>query len=397
MKKREIIDFEKRYVLQIYSRYPVILDRGKGVYVYDIDGKRYLDFLAGISVNNLGYGNERITEIIAESSKKLIHTSNLFYLKPQIEFAKKVSEASNKGKLFFANSGAEANEAAIKLARAYGNSFSRPKRKIISLKNSFHGRTLATIYATRQKKYQKGFEPKLSGFIYAKANDIDSVKRLIDNKTSAIMIEFVQGEGGVNVLDKKFVKEVYNLCKKNEIIFIADEIQTGLGRTGKLFAFQYYNIIPDVITLAKSIAAGFPMGVMIAKNKYAKFLKPGMHASTFGGGYLVTEVANYVFDTVSSKKFLDNINKNAKYFKEKLNNLKDEFQFVEEVKGIGLMLALELKIECKDIVLKALEQGLIINCIQNKILRFLPPLIVSKKEIDSCVAILKDVFLKLKT
>jgi len=397
MKTKDIRNFEKKYILQTYTRYPVILDKGKGVYVYDINGKKYLDFLAGISVNNLGYGNEDITKIVTESAKKLIHTSNLFYLEPQIEFAKKVSDASNKGKLFFANSGAEANESAIKLARAYGNSFNPPRRKIISLKNSFHGRTLATIYATGQKKYQKGFEPKLSGFVYAKANDIDGLKKMIDNKTSAIIIEFVQGEGGVNVLEKEFVKEVYKVCKKNGIIFIADEIQTGLGRTGKLFAYQHYGVVPDVITLAKSIAAGFPMGAMTVKNKYAKFLKAGMHASTFGGGYLVTKVANYVFDTVSSKKFLDKVEKNGNYFKDRLNELKDEFGFIKEVKGFGLMLALELNINCKDIVLEALENGLIINCIQNKILRFLPPLIISREEIDIGIEILKNVFSKIKT
>lgn len=394
--KQNIIETEKKYIINTYTRYPVVLTKGKGVYVYDIKGKKYLDFLAGISVNNLGYANKEILAIINKTAKELIHTSNLFYTIPQVELARKLSILTNKGKVFFANSGAEANESALKLARAYGNSFTPARRKIITLKNSFHGRTIATLFATGQKKYQKGFEPKIKDFIYATQNDVNNIKNLIDNKTAAVLIEFIQGEGGVNVLKKDFVKFLYNLCNEKGIIFIADEIQTGLGRTGKLFAFQHYNIVPDIITIAKSIAAGLPMGVMVAKNKYAKYLKPGMHASTFGGGYVVSSVANYVLDTVSSKSFLKNISQTSKYFYQKLIEIQNDFNFIKKVKGMGLMLALELDIDCKEIVQKALKNGLILNCVQNKILRFLPPLIIERKEIDSAMAILRKIFKEVK-
>ncbi len=392
----QLVNLEKKYIVQTYARYPVILTKGEGVYVYDEKGRKYLDFLSGISVNNLGYNNRKIIKIIEDSAKKLIHTSNLFYTEPQIKLAQKLSELSNKGKVFFANSGAEANEAAIKLARAYGNSFKPAKNRIITLKNSFHGRTLATMFATGQKKYQKGFEPRLKEFVYAAPDDINGLKKLITERTAAIMIEFVQGEGGINVLSKEFVKFIYKICKEKNIIFIADEIQTGLGRTGKLFAYQHFGVIPDVITLAKSIASGLPIGVMIAKNKYAKFLKPGMHASTFGGGYLVCNVANYVVDTVSSPAFLKRVQENSKYFIQRLQELKDEFKFIKKVKGIGLMLALELDMECKNIVLEALRRGLILNCIQERILRFLPPLVITKKHIDSAIKILREIFRGIK-
>jgi len=387
---------EKKFIINTYSRYPIILTRGDGVYLYDNKNKKYLDFLSGISVNNLGYNNSEIIKIINESVKKLIHTSNLFYTEPQIKLAEKLSKLTNKGQVFFCNSGAEANEAAIKLTRAYGNYFKIPKHNIITLKNSFHGRTLATVFATGQEKYQKGFEPRIETFIYAEPNNIENIKKLINEKTAGIMIEFVQGEGGVNVLDKNFVKYIYKICQEKEIIFIADEVQTGLGRTSKLFAFQHYGVIPDIITLAKSLAAGLPMGAMIAKRKYSKYFKPGMHASTFGGGFLVSNVANYVVDKVSNKNFLKNIQRVGNYFYKKLIELKNEFSFIEEVKGLGLMLGLKLSIEANKIVLKAIENGLIINSVQNYILRFLPPLIITEKEIDEAIEILRKIFKEIQ-
>lgn len=392
----ELFKKEKKFIINTYKRYPVILKKGDGVYLYDINNKKYLDFLAGISVNNLGYNDDGIKKVIKNSIDFLIHTSNLFYTEPQIELAEKLSNLTNRGKVFFCNSGAEANEAAIKLCRAYGNSLNPPKHNIITLRNSFHGRTLATLFATGQKKYQKGFEPKIKTFLYAEPNNFKSVEKLLNKNVSGIMIEFIQGEGGVNVLDKNFVKDIYNLSREKNIMFIADEVQTGLGRTGKLFAFQHYNVIPDVITLAKSLAGGLPMGAMIAKNEFAKYFKPGMHASTFGGGFLVASVANYIIDKVSNKNFLKNVQTNGKYFYKKLLQLKKEYDFITEVRGLGLMLALKLNFDAYPIVEKALEKGLIINSVQNNILRFLPPLIVTKKEIDKAVEILNEIFNEIK-
>ena len=296
----ELIKKEKKFVLQTYGRYPVALKKGDGVYVWDVNNKKYLDFLAGIAVNSLGYNNKEINKVVNRSLDMLIHTSNYFYLEPQINFAEKLSNLTNKGKVFFGNSGAEANETALKLARAYGNSFKKNRKKIITLKESFHGRSLATIFATGQKKYQKGFSPKVGNYVYLKPGDIKSLNKALDNDVSAVLIELIQGEGGVNILDKEYVQTMYKICKQKKILFMVDEVQTGLGRTGKLFAFKHFNIIPDVITLAKSIAGGFPMGVAVIKNEYAGILKPGMHASTFGGGYLVSSVAAKILDIISA-------------------------------------------------------------------------------------------------
>ncbi|MBN1899593.1 MAG: aspartate aminotransferase family protein [Spirochaetes bacterium] len=389
---KDIIQLEKKYVLQTYTRYPVILEKGSGVYVYDNKGKAYLDFMAGISVNNLGYADKGVLNVIRSASKKLVHTSNLFYTEPQVKLAEKISGLTNKGKVFFANSGAEANETAIKIARAYGNSFKSPKQKIITLQKSFHGRTLATVFATGQEKYQKGFEPKIKGFQYARVNDIKSIKHLVDKQTCAIMIEFVQGEGGVNVLDEDFVKNINELCKKHRIILIADEVQTGFGRTGKMFAFEHYRIIPDIVTMAKSIASGLPMGAVAIKNKFVKYLKKGMHASTFGGGYLISTVALYNLEKIANDDFLIRVKVISDYFYKKLLELKNEFSIIKNVRGIGLMLAVELNGKASPLVSKALEKGLIVNGIQNNILRFLPPLIIEKTHVDQAVGILKEVF-----
>ncbi len=393
---KEIFNLEKKYIINTYTRYPVVLEKGKGCWVYDIKGKKYLDFLAGIAVNNLGYSHPEIIKTINQASKNLIHTSNLFYLKPQIELAEYVSRITNKGKVFFANSGAEANEAAIKLARVYGNQFSPPRRNIITLKNSFHGRTIATMSATGQKKYQKGFEPIIPYFKYITPNNIKEAEKAINEKTSAVIIEFIQGEGGVFPLDREYVKNLYKLCKERKVLFIADEIQTGCGRTGYPFAFYIYKVVPDIITIAKGIASGLPMGIMVARNEYAKLLKPGMHASTFGGGYLISSVALKTLKIITSKEFLSHIRKVSKYFINRLNYLKEKYKFISQVRGTGLMLGLVLKIECKEIVQKCLERGLILNCVQNNVLRFLPPLIVTEKEIDTGINILDKVFAEIK-
>lgn len=383
---------EKDYIVQTYSRYPVFLKRGNGVYLWDHLNKKYLDFLSGIAVNNLGYNHLQIKSVINTPFNKLVHTSNLFYTEPQIKLAEKLSKLTNRGRVFFANSGAEANEAALKLARAYGNQFKEPRKKIVTLKNSFHGRTLATVFATAQKKYQKGFKPKVGNYIYLEPNKPKKLKKILTNDVSAIFVELIQGEGGINILDKDFVQSIYLLCKKRKILFMVDEVQTGFGRTGQLFAFQHYQIVPDVITLGKAIANGFPMGVMIAKKSFSEVLGSGMHASTFGGGYFISQIAKKVLDIISTKMFINHVNKMSGYFQEKLNEIKKTYPFVQEVRGKGLMLGLKLKMDGQPIVEKLLKRGLITNCVQGNILRFLPPLIIQKHHINEAVKKLHYVF-----
>ncbi len=396
MTYEELLQKEKQVVLQTYTRYPMALKKGKGLYVWDVHNKKYLDFLSGIAVNNLGHYNKDIYHIIKKAAKELIHTSNYFYQQPQIELAEKLSHLTNKGKVFFSNSGAEANECALKLARVYGNQFFPKKQVMVTLKESFHGRTLATIFATGQEKYQKGFEPAAGKYRYLTPNKIEEIYSILSQDVSTVLIELIQGEGGLNQLDYEFVQTLNKVCQEKKILLMVDEVQTGFGRTGKLFAFEHYGIIPDVITLAKPIAAGLPMGLTIIKNEYADLLQPGMHASTFGGGYLVCSVANKVLDIINQARFLEHIKEVGDYFKGKLVDLKTKYNFIEKVKGLGLMLGLGLKFPCKEIVVKALHEGLIINCVHEDVLRFVPPLIVEKKHVNQVFGILDKIFSGMK-
>lgn len=387
---------EKEYVLQTYTRYPLALKRGKGAFVWDLDNKKYLDFLAGIAVNALGYGHPAVTKEIQKALKHLVHTSNYFYTRPQADYAEKLSNLTNKGKVFFSNSGAEANECALKLARAYGSRPGVMRTKIVTLENSFHGRTLATVFATGQTKYQEGFGPPAGDYAYLEINHISQIPRLVKEDVAAVIVELVQGEGGVNVLKQDFVKALWDVCKKKDILFMADEIQTGFGRTGKLFAFEHYALLPDVITLAKPAAGGLPMGLTVIKKDYAGLLKPGMHASTFGGGYLVCSAALKVLEIISDEKFLARVRSTGDYFLARLNALKEKYDFIAEVRGMGLMLGLELKFSAREFVNKALQEGLIINCVQENVLRFVPPLIITEKEAEKAAGILDLLFSRKK-
>lgn len=382
-----MIEEANKYLFQNYGRLEYFFEKGEGCYLFDEKGKKYLDMLSGIAVNGLGYNHPKLTKAICEQASKIIHISNLFYIKPQIEVAKILSENSFGGKVFFCNSGAEANEALIKLVRRYFYDKKENKYKIITFEGSFHGRTLATVTATAQPKYQEGFYPLVEGFKYAKFNDIESVKKLINEKTAAVLIELVQGEGGVNPADKEFVKELYNLCKEKEILFTVDEVQTGIGRTGKLFAYQHFDIQPDIVSLAKGLGGGVPIGAIVAKDEIAKSFIPGTHASTFGGNYLSTVAAKVVLEEVLSDGFLDNVNQVGEYLKEKLKT------FGFPVKGLGLMVGMDLpkEISAKEIMKKALEKGLIIGTAGENTLRFVPPLIITKKEVDTAIEILKEV------
>ncbi len=382
-----MIEEAKKYLFQNYGRFEYFFEKGEGCYLFDENGKKYLDMLSGIAVNALGYNHPKLTKALCEQASKIIHISNLFYIKPQIEVAKILSENSFGGKVFFCNSGAEANEALIKLVRRYFYDRKQEKYEIITFEGSFHGRTLATVTATAQPKYHEGFYPLVEGFKYAKFNDIQSVKRLINEKTAAILIELVQGEGGVNPANKDFIKDLYNLCKEKEILFTVDEVQTGIGRTGKLFAYQHFDIQPDIISLAKGLGGGVPIGAVISKDEVAKSFIPGTHASTFGGNYLSTVAAKVVLEEVLSPGFLDNVNQVGEYLKEKLKI------FGFPVKGLGLMVGMDLpkEIPAKEIVKKALEKGLIVGTAGENTLRFVPPLIITKKEVDYAIDILKEV------
>ncbi|NPA52284.1 MAG: aspartate aminotransferase family protein [Aquificae bacterium] len=375
-----------KYLMPNYARYPILFEKGEGVYLYDEKGNIYLDMLAGIAVNVLGYSHPAITKAICQQAKKLIHTSNLFYIKPQIELAKILVENTIKGKVFFCNSGAEANETAIKLARRYFFTKGENRYEIITFKGGFHGRTLGALSATFTPEYQEGFKPLLEGFRYAEFNSIDSVLDKVNEKTAGVMIEIVQGEGGINPAKKEFLQDLQNLCREKNILLIVDEVQTGIGRTGKLFAFQHFDLNPDIITTAKALGGGVPIGAVVAKDNVSSTFSAGTHGSTFGGNYLATEVAKQVLKIVNQKDFLEEVSEKGEYFKQKL---KETFGF--KVKGLGLMIGLELPshIEAKDIAKESLKKGLIIGTAGKNTLRFVPPLIVQKNHIDEAVEKLK--------
>ncbi len=388
MDTAEIIKLSKRYIMNTYGKRSIALVKGKGMYVWDADGKKYLDFLAGIAVNALGHCHPEIVKAVKKQVSTLIHTSNLYHIKQQAELAELLIKHSFKGKCFFCNSGAEANEAAIKLAR---KSTEPDKFETITMTGSFHGRTMATITATDNARYRKGIEPLPGGFKRAVFNDIKSIKKCISDKTCAIMIEPVQGESGIHIAKKDFITELRKLCDSEKILLIFDEVQCGLGRTGKLFAYEHYNIEPDMITLAKSLGSGLPIGALIAKDKTSSGFGPGDHASTFGGNPLCCAAALTTLRIILRNNLSQHALKMGAHLKNKLEVLKKKYSFIREVRGIGLMIGVELDFECKEIVEKCQKAGLLTNCASGNVLRFLPPFIVSKKEIDKAVNILDKI------
>ncbi|MDK2929633.1 MAG: acetylornithine/N-succinyldiaminopimelate aminotransferase [Methanococcus sp.] len=389
LEKEQIISDEKKYVIGTYGRVPVVLVKGNGMSVFDTDGKEYLDFLAGIGVNNVGHCHPKVVEAIKNQAEKLIHVSNIYYNIPQIELAKKLVNLSGLDKAFFCNSGAEANEAAIKLARKYAKANGK-EGEIITMEHAFHGRTLTTITATPKAKYQEGFEPLPTGFKYIPFNDIDALKAGISEKTSAIMIEPVQGEGGIHPADKEYLKAVRKLCDENNIVLIFDEVQCGMGRTGTVFSYEQYGVIPDIVTLAKGLGGGFPIGAMVAKSEIASAFTPGSHGTTFGGNPLACASSAAALDVIS--ELLDNAVEMGKYFKNSLKTLEEKYEFVKEVRSLGLMVGVELTFNGSEIVSKMFEKGFLINCTSDTVLRFLPPLIVEKEHIDAMISALDEVF-----
>lgn len=392
-----MITYEKKYLMDTYNRYPIMLVKGEGTRVWDSEGNAYLDFVAGIAVNSLGHCHPALVEAIKKQAETLIHCSNLYWNEKQIELAKMISENSFGGKVFFANSGAEANEGAMKLARKYASlKYGGKRYKIITAKNSFHGRTFGALTATGQEKYHKGFGPLLAGFKYVPLNDIEALYEAVDDEVCAIMLEVIQGEGGIHEATPEYVKAVRKICDENDLLFILDEVQTGIGRTGKLFGYEHYGVVPDIMTLAKGLGGGFPIGAIVAKEDKAVF-KPGDHASTFGGNPLACAAGIAVLNEVTKDGFLESVDKKGKYFREGLETLQKKHKVMKEIRGKGLMVGCELNLEdASEIVLKALEKGLLINSVSYNVLRFVPPLIVREEEIDEALQILDDVLSEIR-
>ncbi len=389
MDYRKTIRLYYDYVINCYTRVPLVLERGKGTRVWDAQGVEYLDFFPGWAVSGIGHCHRRVVEAIKRQAEELLHVSNNYYHESQGLLAEKIIHHSFPGKVFFCNSGAEANEAAFKLVRKIGN----PSRnEIITMDRSFHGRTLAAVTATGQKKYQEGFEPLPGGFVNVPFNDFEALERAVTPKTIAIMMEPIQGEGGVRVADHPYMASVRRLCHDKKIILILDEVQTGMGRTGRMFCYKNFGIEPDVMTLAKSLGGGFPIGAMVAKKEIADVLTPGTHATTFGGSPLACAASLATFEAIEKEKLINNAVIAGSYLFKRLNELKRQHVIVKEVRGLGLMAGLELTIEGKNIYEECLKRKLLINCTQGNVLRLMPALVVKEKEIDRAVQILDEVF-----
>ena len=398
MEIKKLLEESGRYIMNTYNRAPIDLRKGRGVKVWGSDGKEYLDFVGGVAVNILGHCHPKIVVAIQKQAQRLIHVSNLYHIEPQIKLARLLVEHSFADKVFFCNSGAEANEAAIKLARKYAKEHQgKDKFEIITALNSFHGRTLATVTATGQEKFQKGFEPLMPGFKYVPFNDISALGSLIKQNTCAVMLEPIQGEGGVKIPDPDYFKNVRELCDKNNLLLILDEVQTGMGRTGKLFAYEHYNVTPDIMTLAKGLGSGVPIGAMLASDKVSSAFVPGSHASTFGGNPLVCTASIATLETLLEDGILlDQCKRMGEYLRKELKNLQKEFpSVVIDVRGKGLLVGMELTRDCTTIVKACMEKGLLLNCTAGNVLRFTPALIVQEKDIDHMLDILGNVLSSL--
>ncbi|MDF2879235.1 MAG: acetylornithine transaminase [Clostridia bacterium] len=390
----EYITLGQTYVMNTYNRFPIVIDHGEGVYIYDNQGKKYLDMCAGIAVNALGYSHKGLTEALKAQVDQLLHISNLYYIPQQIEAAKLLVEHSIFDKAFFCNSGAEANEAALKLAKKYGKRLRETKTKVITMNHSFHGRTYGALSATGQTKYQKNFTPMMPGFSHAEYNDIESLKALIDADTCAVLIEVLQGEGGIVPGNKAYLKEVEALCKAYDALLIVDEVQTGIGRTGTLFAFENFDIKPDVVTLAKALGGGVPIGAMLCTSK-ADVFEPADHAATFGGNPLATTAAKVVLNELINTDLLEQVKEVGSYLEQELYKIKQEFSLVTAVRGMGLMQGLVLNSSPKDVVNKCIEKGMLVVGAGENVVRFVPPLVITKEHVDECISILKEALAEL--
>jgi predicted acetylornithine/succinylornithine family transaminase len=391
--QEELIKKATQYIANTYTRFPIVITKGEGCWLWDVNGRRYLDLLAGIAVCNLGHAHENVVEGLSAQAKKLFHVSNLFYMEPQIKAAQMLVEHSFGDKVFFCNSGAEANEAAIKLARRYSwNKYGEGRHDIITMENSFHGRTVNTLAATGQKKFGVGFEPLTEGFVHVPFNDINAVRDAITDKTCAVMLELIQAEGGVYVADKNYVTELRELTKAKDVLLVLDEVQTGIGRTGAFFAYEHFGITPDIMSLAKALGNGFPVGAMVATDDVMSAFVPGTHASTFGGNPLASSAVIATLNTLIDDNVIKKCAEAGKYLHGRLLEIQKDFPFVVEVRGMGLIWGIELSIDADAIAKEFLQEGIILNCTKGTTLRLVPPLIIKKEEIDIFLETAKRIF-----
>ncbi|HUS73547.1 MAG TPA: aspartate aminotransferase family protein [Sedimentisphaerales bacterium] len=388
MNTQETIDLFDKYVIGNYPRLPRVIIKGQGCYMFDADGNKILDMFPGWAVSAIGHCHPKVVEAIRSQASELLHIDNTFYSEPQGKLAKLLSERAFGGKSFFCNSGAEANEAALKLARLHTP---QQKYKFITTEGSFHGRTFATLTATAQPKHHEGLLPLLPGFIYVPFNDIEALEAAFTDEVAAVMVEPIQGEGGINIPDKEYLQAIRRLCDENGALVIFDEVTTGLGRTGKWFAYQHFDVTPDIMTMAKALGGGVAIGAMMAKEEVAASLVPGKHATTFGGSALVCAAAVAVIEAIEEENLLENAVNMGQYAKEKLEQLKQKHSIIDHVRSVGLMIGVQLTSSGSQIVDKCLQNGLRINCTQGTVLRFMPPMIVNKSQIDQAIDILDNV------
>lgn len=390
MKDNNCKNLYQSHIIRAFDREEILMERGEGVYLYDSEGNKYLDFLAGIAVNTLGYNHEKFTKILTKQVNTLIHCSNYFFIAPQIDLAEELAKRTGLQKVFFTNSGAESNEAALKIAKAYFyDNYGLKRNKIMSFKNSFHGRTMGALAATGQEKFQKKFINPKKDYVYAEFNDIEDVKKNLDESVGAVIFEVIQGEGGVIPADEDFMTELNKICKERDILLIVDEVQTGIGRTGYFSAYEYYGIKPDIVTFAKGLGSGIPIGAVVVSEKLQDVIKPGMHGTTFGGNPLSTQAGLAVLKIMDEENILENVKVVGDYMIEQLLKLKERKNSIVDVRGRGLMIGVELDRETKPIYKAALKEGLIISATARNVIRILPPLIIEKKHVDKMIEILE--------
>ncbi|MBN1796516.1 MAG: aspartate aminotransferase family protein [Sedimentisphaerales bacterium] len=388
MTTQQTIELFKKYVIANYGRLTRVIVKGSGCYMYDSDGNKILDMFPGWAVSGIGHCHPKVVEAVQKQAAELLHIDNTFYSEPQGKLAELLSKRAFGGKSFFCNSGAEANEAAMKLARLYTE---KGKYKFITAEGSFHGRTFATVTATAQPKYHEGFLPLLPGFVYVSFNNIEALEEAFDDEVAAVMVEPIQGEGGINIATPQYLQAIRELCDKNGAVMILDEVQTGIGRTGKWFGYQHFSVEPDIITMAKTLGGGVAIGAMMAKSNIASVLVPGKHASTFGGNALACAAAIAVIEAIEEENLLENAKTLGEYTKRKLEELKTKHSVIDHIRGVGLMIGVQLTKPGADIVSKCLEKGLRINCTHETVIRFMPPMIAKEEHIDKAIEIMDSV------
>ena len=396
MSNREVRQLTDGYVMQTYARFPIALVRGKGARVWDADGKEYLDFVAGIAVNSLGHCHPAVAQAVSEQVNTLVHVSNLYHIEPQARLAKALCDHSFADRVFFCNSGAEANEAAIKLARRYGSEQARGRNEVITALNSFHGRTLATLTATGQEKIRLGYDPLPAGFRQIPFNDLEAAEAAVDRRTAAILVEPIQGEGGVVAPDPSYVRGLRRLCDDRGLLLMFDEVQVGMGRTGRLFAYEHFGVEPDVMTLAKALGGGLPLGAMLARERVAESFPPGSHASTFGGNPLVCRAGLAVLETLLEDGLVERCEAMGSLLREGLEGLAGRFAFVREVRGKGLILGMEMELDCSTVIRECMREGLLVASAGANVLRMVPPLTIGEEDVAEALSVLERVLAGLR-